>query len=435
MKKQLLCGAAERIVTPALGVDMPGYFGTRTATGVKDDLYAQAIILDNGEKLLAVLSIDILDFLSSFANAVRRRLSERIGIDPKAVLIVATHIHTGHATNYTGFAVKKNTRVMKRLEDLCVEAAVEAYENRVPVTLKRGSGEQRGISFNRNFFMADGKAATNPGVGTDPATLRPMAEIDYRVEVLRFDDEKGTTVGQIVNFACHPDVVGGTEFSADYPGEMRRILKENFGKDSVVAFLNGCAGNINHIDAYKRVEGYKYPRDHYKYMGQTLAKEVLRIHEEELKAVENYDLSVKDQTFRAKRRQPTEEDLAFCERVLAQTEPDRHDIVYAQEMKAIHDHPKFYESVEVQTLRIGESVIVGLPGEIYSDIGMRIKDVCGFDQCMVTELANGTVGYVVSEPAFSAGVYETKLSRYNSALSPDAGDRMVEVAGKLMKNL
>lgn len=435
MKKQFLCGAAERVTTPALGVDMPGYFGTRKASGVKDDLYAQAIVFDDGEQLMAVLSIDILDFLSSFTTAVRRRLSEAIGIDPHAVLMVATHIHTGHATNYTGFAVKKNTRVMKRLEDLCVEAVIEAYENRVPVTVKRGSGEQKGISFNRNFFMADGKAATNPAPGTDPTTMRPMAEIDYRVEVLRFDDEQGRTVGQIVNFACHPDVVGGTEYCADYPGEMRRVLKERFGKDSVIAFLNGCAGNINHIDAYKRVAGYKYPRDHYQYMGQTLATEVLRIHDEELKMVECPDLAIKDQSFRAKRRQPTEADLAFCERVLAEKEPDKHDIVYAREMKAIHDHPKFYENVEVQALRIGESVIVGLPGEIYSDIGMRIKDACGFDQCMVTELANGTVGYVVSEPAFSAGVYETKLSRYNSALSPDAGDRMVEVAGKLMKKL
>ena len=96
------------------------------------------------------------------------------------------------------------------------------------------------------------------------------------------------------------------------------------------------------------------------------------------------------------------------------------------------DRPKKYENVEVQLLRVGESAIVGLPGEIYADVGMRIKDGAPYGQCMVAELANGTVGYVVTEPAFSEGVYESKLARYNSSLSPDAADRMVEVAKKLM---
>ena len=435
MNKQLLCGAAERITTPHLGVDMPGYFGTRKSTAVKDDLYAQAIVLDDGEMLMAVFSIDILDFVASFSNAVRRRLAEAIGIEEKAIVLAATHAHTSHATNYTGFAVKKNTRVMKRLEDLCVEAGIEAYKSRVPVTMKRGSGEQKGISFCRNFFSTDGSAATNPKVGTDPNTMRPMYEIDYRVEVLRFDDASGKTVAQIVNFACHPDVVGGHEFCADYPGVLRRILKERFGKESVVAFLNGCAGNINHIDAYKRMVGYKYPADHYVYMGETLAGEVLRIHDEELRAVEHAELGVENQVFRAKRRQPSEADIAFSKRVLAEEVPERHDIVYAEEIKMMCDHPKFFENVEVQALRMGESVLVALPGEIFCDIGQRIKERSGFEQCMVVQLVGGTVGYVVSEPAFSAGVYESKLSRYNSSLYPEAGDRMVEVADQLMKKL
>ncbi len=432
--KQLLCGAAERITTPALGLDIPGYFSARKATGVKDDLYAQALILDNGETLMAVISVDILDFLSSFSSAIRKRLAEAIGIAPEAVMIVATHIHTGQPTNYTGFSVKKNTKAMKRLEDLCVEAAMEAYENRRPVRMGRGSGEERTISFNRNLFMKNGGAITNPKAEDKLSVLGPMAEIDYGVEVLRFDDETGKTVAQIVNFACHPDVVGGNEYSADYPGELRRILKERFGKDSVLVFLNGCAGNVNHINPNLRMDGYRYPADHYKTMGQTLAREVLRIHDR-LAWVEDITLEAKSQTFRAKRRQPGEEQIRFIGEVLAQKEPNRKDYVYATEMKAMVAHPKQYENVEVQTLRVGESVVVGLPGEIYADVGMRIKERAPFGQCMVSELANGTVGYVVTEPAFSAGVYETKLSRYNSALSPDAADRMVETADKLMKKM
>ena len=46
--KQLLCGAADRISTPELGLEIPGYFGPRFANGVKSDLYTQAVVLDDG---------------------------------------------------------------------------------------------------------------------------------------------------------------------------------------------------------------------------------------------------------------------------------------------------------------------------------------------------------------------------------------------------
>ena len=154
---QLLCGAAERVTTPKLGLDIPGYFGARKATGVKSDLYTQALVLDDGNEVLVLISIDILDFISPFSRAVRKRLFEQIGVSPDHVMLLATHAHTAQPTNYTGFAVKKNTAAMKRLEDLTVEAAVEAYQNRRAVRMFAGKGEVQGISFVRNYWLKDGK--------------------------------------------------------------------------------------------------------------------------------------------------------------------------------------------------------------------------------------------------------------------------------------
>ncbi len=431
--KQLLCGAAERITTPRLGLDIPGYFEARKACGVKSDLYTQAVVLDDGDRVLAVISVDILDFQKAFATAVRKRLAQELGLAPEAVLIAATHCHTGQPTNYTGFTVKKNTAAMKRLEELTGEAAVEAYRTRRPVRLRRASGREERISFRRNILLTDGTAITNPKPEHKDRIVGPLGEIDYGVELLCMEDEQGKAVCQIVNFACHPDVVGGDEYCADYPGELRRMLKERLGEASVLVYLNGCAGNINHIDPDRRVRGYRYPADHYKAMGQMLSETVLFLYDRAV-PTDRVALDARSTVFRAKRRQPTDEQFARADEILKQEAPGRKDFVYATELKAMQKHPKQYEAVEVLALTVGDTVLVGLPGEIYADTGLAIKAACPKGQCMVASLANGTVGYVVTEPAFSYGVYETKLSRYNSSLSPDAADRMVAEATRMMRD-
>jgi hypothetical protein len=68
-------------------------------------------------------------------------------------------------------------------------------------------------------------------------------------------------------------------------------------------------------------------------------------------------------------------------------------------------------------------------------VGLAIKAASPFEHQMVAGLANGTVGYVVTEPGFSFGVYEAKLARYNSSLYPQAADKMVQTADKLLKKL
>ncbi len=433
--KQMLCGAAESVITPRLGLSIPGYFGARKATGVKSELMAQAIALDNGDRAVILISIEILDFQASFSTAVRKRISEKTGVPPHSIMIAATHIHTGQPTNYTGFSVKKNTPAMNRLADIVVDTAIQAFEGRKAVHVGFGSGTESRISFNRNFRMADGSIMTNPGKYRPHDILEPLAAADPSVAVLRFDEPNGKTVAQIVNFACHPDTVGGSEYCADYPGEMRKLLKEHFGNDSVILFFNGCAGNINHIDAFRYLEpNFSYPQDHYKAMGAMLAQTVLSIHRQ-IVPTKNTALACASKIYRAKRRQPTEEMVAWAEEIQKQEVPNRKDLVYSQELLSLHRHPLQYATVEIQAMNIAGCSLVGLPCEAYTETGLSIKDRSPFENNMVASLANGTVGYLVTEPAFSAGVYESKLSRYNSFLSPSDAHRMVEVAVNLLCRL
>ncbi|MBE6630677.1 MAG: hypothetical protein E7624_07515 [Ruminococcaceae bacterium] len=431
---QLKCGAAERVVTPALGLNIPQCMSFNPATGVKDELYTHAIALEQGNKTVILISIDTSGLGTAFTRRVREALHREIGVDPRAVMVSAIHIHTGGPQLmdvYWGQGEDKAVEELFLRET--VDAALAAYRSRVPVTARFAMGFEDRISFCRNYQMADGSIKTNPGHKHAAEVLCPVSEIDCTLSTLRFDGEDGKPVCEIVNFACHPDTVGGHEYSADFPGEMRRKLKDVYGNSHTVLFLNGCSGNVNHLDAFRFLDpAFRYPKDHYKYMGGILAKDVLQLHEA-LEPTEGEVIDFAHKRFRAPRRQPCATDMTWAEEALSDPARSKVDKRLAEELYRLQKHPKRFELVEMQVIRIGDVFVVGFPGEPYADIGMRLRDRMIPHQLILSELANNELGYFATEPAFSANVYEARLP--SSPFEPHVLDRMIDTAEELIQKL
>lgn len=431
---QLKCGAAERCVTPPLGLNIPQCMSFNPATGVKDDLFTHAIALESDGKTVILISIDTSGLGTAFTRRVRETLQREIGVDPRAVMVSAIHIHTGGPQLmdvYWGQGEDKEVNELFLRET--VAAAVEAYQNRVPVTARFAVGFEDRISFCRNYQLIDGTIKMNPGRKHAAEVVCPVSEIDCTLSTLRFDDEQGNPVCEIVNFACHPDTVGGHEYCADFPGEMRRRLKDVYGKSHTVLFLNGCSGNVNHIDAFRYMDPeFRYPKDHYKTMGGILAADVLELHGD-MEPVEGVTVDFAHRRFRAPRRQPTPENLQWANEALADEARSKVDKRLAKEILRLHKHPKHYELVEMQALRIGDIFVVGFPGEPFADIGMRLRDRLIPHQLIISELANNELGYFATEPAFSAGVYEAILP--SAIFEQDVIDRMIDTAAELVEYL
>ncbi|MHB0876696.1 MAG: hypothetical protein ACYC5O_11715, partial [Anaerolineae bacterium] len=89
------------------------------------------------------------------------------------------------------------------------------------------------------------------------------------------------------------------------------------------------------------------------------------------------------------------------------------------------------EPVERQTpikaLRVGDLGIVGLPGEIFVQYGLQIKEQSPFKQTMAIELANDYLGYFPTDKALDEGSYETRLARSAKAAKGSEG-AMVQAA-------
>ena len=431
---QLKCGAAERVVTPPLGLNIPQCMSFNPATGVKDDLYTHALVLENNGKTIVLISIDTSGLGTAFTRRVREALHREIGVDPRAVMVSAIHIHTGGPQLMEVFWGQKEDKAVTDLFlEKTVEAAVEAYRNRVPVTAKCGVGFEDGLGFCRNYLMEDGTVKTNPGRKHAAEILEPASEIDCTVSTLRFDDANGKPVCEIVNFACHPDTVGGHEYCADYPGEMRRKLKDVYGNSHTVLFFNGCSGNVNHIDAFRLLDPeFRYGKEHYKYMGGVLAADVLALHED-MEQVEGDTVDFALRRFRAPRRQPTEADLQWANDALAAEGGSKVDKRLAKELIRLHKHPKHFELVEMQVLRLGEFCFVGFPGEPFADIGLRLRSRVAPCQLIISELANNELGYFATEPAFSGGVYEAILP--SDVFELDVIERMIDTAAEMIEKI
>jgi len=88
--------------------------------------------------------------------------------------------------------------------------------------------------------------------------------------------------------------------------------------------------------------------------------------------------------------------------------------------------------LEVQVFRLSDSVaVVGLPGEVFVDLGLAIKEASPFATTLVIELCQDAPGYIPTRKAFVEGSYET----VNSRIAPGGGELMAEAAIRLLKEL
>lgn len=422
------CGLSELCITPALGTSIPGQLYERRAAGVKDELYAKAMVLDDGNCAAAFVIIDAVSVETKEVAGIRERVFELTGIPKDNIMVTATHTHTG-IPSADVFGSRRDEEYLKWMVRKAADVAVIAYKRRIPVKIGFGQGEERDIAFNRRFVMKDGSIRTNPGIN-NPFIERAEGSIDPCVTVIRIDDMEDQPFGVVTNYACHLDVTGGEEYSGDYPGELSRTLKKVLGQEIVSIFFTGTCGNINHIDVSGNID---YVTDYYKKMGNILAGEVIKVREK-IKYASGLDLSIGHELFPVGVRLPSEESVAKAKKVLVKEDSEEAEICFANEILKLAANSEYSMELEVQAVKIGKYVVLGLPGEIFVEFGLDIKKQSPFEFTVISELANGThTGYVPTLEAFRGG-YEPTLT-HDSRLVPQGGYIITSKAIELLTRL
>src|SRR4051794_13866074 len=95
----LRVGAAAVNITPPVGIPMAGYYSTRLAEGTHDDLHAKAMVFEQDGVKAALVAVDLVTVGWPTIEAARKLIAKNTGVRPEAVMISATHSHTGPLLN------------------------------------------------------------------------------------------------------------------------------------------------------------------------------------------------------------------------------------------------------------------------------------------------------------------------------------------------
>jgi len=312
---------------------------------------------------------------------------------------------------------------------MIADAIIGAHANLKPATLRLGEEYEDRLAFNRRFRMKDGRVVFNPKK-QDPDILGPDGPIDPQLNVLRVDDEAGQPLAILANYAMHPDVMGGNEVSADFPGESSRIVSSIYESKPLVIYMQGAAGNLNHRDL-GNPDPQKGPAE-VKRIARILAGKILAASELS-QPVEGQPLAVSSAILDIAYAHLTDELRAKAE--ATRKNPDAHifDVSQADQIENYKLDGK-KAAVEVQAIRIGDTALVGIPGEYFVEYGLNIKEFSPFDQTFISELANNAFGYIPTLDAFYPGTYET-MPIVSATLEPSAGVQIANAAGKLLRQL
>jgi len=284
-KGKLRAGVAQIDITPQYPAHLAGSAtgDYRPAKFVEDPLYAKALVLENDEKKLCIVSLDLTIVTKEWTEKIRRWAEENCGIDSDAIMVHATQTHSAPSLGY--FMVDEAFEVPSEFEWVrggelkyfefafkqIIKAIEQANRSLQPVRWAAGSGIEGRLAFNRRAITREGKAIIPPRDWPSPLGLTFIryleGPMDPEVGVVCFQSLSLKFIAMLLHYTCHPvHVFPKLIVSADWPGAWSDEVRKRFGYTCVPLVLNGCCGNINPNPPFDP----EWKPDHYQ-MGRMLA--------------------------------------------------------------------------------------------------------------------------------------------------------------------
>jgi len=212
-------------ITPQEPIDLAGYGPRGPYKSVLDSLYARMVVVDNGEKEVVLISVDLIMFPRLLKENLEKRLALQ-GFGKSEIYFTATHTHHGFGNweqSLGGQFVfgKFNQENLDYLVKKILGGIHTAQANLSPATIGFQKIDAHELVVNR----------LAPETGTKDPYLRV-------VRLLKDTGEKG----MLVSFAGHATNLDADEWelSRDYPG----ILVEQLETSKDVDFAMFCAGLV-----------------------------------------------------------------------------------------------------------------------------------------------------------------------------------------------
>lgn len=410
-------GVARTDLTPYWGVELTGwgYYIERRWQRIHDRLAATALAVEDGQRQAVLITLDLMVIDEAFAQRTRDLIHAAIGLPSSAILLNCSHSHNTPAAGGLRGVGECDPDYEDWASRQAATAAILAWQQRAPATLKSGQTNVADLSFNRT---------------------RPGGVIDSTLTALQIDRLDGSPLAIVTNFGAHPTVTTELrpwDVSRDVPGQVCDGLEAAF-PGALALYVQGACGDANFQREFVTVEREHEP-----------AQRLIAATQDALqKAVPSHSPTVAAATERAvlpTRRWTSEEiwqDRREAERRLAAKDaggwretigrsmtnrPDdmvrRHG---GDEWKAVAAMCRFHMewtdqilvdwetrpetlATEVQALRMGDVYVVANSSEFFSPFAIDIRARFGAAPVMMACYSNGRIGYLPDEHDILARSY------------------------------
>lgn len=412
-------GVARIDISPTGRIKREGYLLESYVDGVHDPIYASGLVLQHGQTKFGILCCDLLWLERGYTDPIARDIEAATGIATDHLMVTCSHTHSAPQVTDNAM-VSKEEQYVNDLAPKMVQAMVEANNNLVDAKIAVAKGREDTVQYNSRYLSEDGTILwRGPREGESVTSTGP---IDPDVGIISFADSQDQVIATFYNFACHTSSASYGQISADYPGLAAPILAEQIGGLSL--YTRGSCGNI-------------HPQKDAEPIGVKLASAVAQ----QVRAASFLScdvlVSIKEQIDLPLRDlDPTEMDRIdyICDRTNPATAEDRKLYFrkcYAafEALRAKTDTLRTF----VQVIRMGDAVLVGIPGEQFVQDGLAIKARSPFEKTFIVNLANDSIGYIPTRKAYDEGGYQTWIGACNVA--PEAGEMLVDKALHLIGKL
>ena len=393
---ELLAGVARVDITPPLELNSPlGGYGermNRRAEGIHDRIFAKALVLSQSKQKFVLVTADML----GFSPPIKPALLDRLGSawSAEQMMLLPSHSHTSIEMNAINpantFQVPQigihNPRVYEFLLDRLTQLVKDADKQLVPVAIGTSSIEIEGWNRNR----------------------RGGAVTDKELTVTRVDTLAGKPLAVLVNFTAHPTFMNGEDmlFSGDWPGHLQRTIESLVGQGATAMYYNGAQGDQaphGRGDAgssrWERAE--RYGRD----LGIVAWKQWqdTKTAPGAALAYNRHAISLPERTWHPDFMKTGGAEYGLTEELFKQMLPRM-----------------FPSQVDSISLRAGDLLIVGIPGELAASLGMKIKSeakrITGAAHPTIGGLADVWISYMLPAEEYRKGGYESSVSFYGETL-------------------
>lgn len=400
----LQVGLARADITPPVGIRSAGFASRGPLTAHHDPLLATALVVAEGDMWAALVACDLIGMEADTVAEVRSKVQGRTGIAPHAVTVACTHTHYGPRFSDKDAGPVEDV-YRQNLVHLLAGVIAEAEGALRPARMGIGWGESN-IGINRREKQPDGRVILGKN---------PDGPIDRSVGVLRIDTPDGDPIACAVNFQAHPVSQQSTtsHISADFPGQMRETVEQLTGAPTI--FLQGACGNINAAIMEPR-------HDAARTLGVQLGCEAARVWET-IEVAEVSGLKVCSTALDLPRLMYGSAELAQAQLDVLRQEAERLRGSEAQEGRLRWNQLRIDRveaalaswqtgeplepiTAELQAWRLGSLGIAAVPGEIFNQIGVRVKRHSPSEHTFFLSGCNDSIGYVPIPEAYAEGGYE-----------------------------